>query len=74
VPDDAYSVVLKAMRNLTRRCRDDVTGIRELLHIRNEGDSQQTGDKIKQAKRDFLDANSSDKNGTWRIDTFLLKV
>jgi hypothetical protein len=39
------------MRNLTRRCRHDVTGIREVRHIQNEGYSQQTRDKIMQVQR-----------------------
>jgi UDP-N-acetylmuramyl tripeptide synthase len=51
VPDDPYGACLFdrteghrgrfCMRNVTRRLRDDVTGIREVLHIRNVNDSQQ---------------------------------
>jgi hypothetical protein len=38
------------LRNVTCLLRDDVTGIREVLHMRNEDDRQQRGNKIIQIR------------------------
>jgi hypothetical protein len=41
------------MRNVTRPLRDDVTGIREVLHMQNEDDRQQMGNKIIQVRSEL---------------------